>query len=196
MKARTISFITYEHDFFVQCRLQNTFDSNRRKESATTDMGHGGSRKVCFSLYFLCTSLGIFKSIVCSPWKSYRFRAITSSYYHGAHGAMVVFDVGNKDSYDHVQDWFRDIDRYCDPSIAKVSLVFSSQNLRPVKVKPVIPGVGGSYRLQTSATRGRAESCIDLRWQSRNSLFWGGVLWITRVIACWLSCEVCFRLFC
>eukprot|EP01102_Stenamoeba_stenopodia_P002931 TRINITY_DN1286_c0_g1_i2.p1 TRINITY_DN1286_c0_g1~~TRINITY_DN1286_c0_g1_i2.p1 ORF type:complete len:208 (+),score=24.00 TRINITY_DN1286_c0_g1_i2:582-1205(+) len=49
-----------------------------------------------------------------------RFRAITSSYYHGAHGAMVVFDVGNKDSYDHVQDWFRDIDRYCDPSIAKV----------------------------------------------------------------------------
>jgi GTPase SAR1 family protein len=49
-----------------------------------------------------------------------RFRAITSSYYRGAHGAMIVFDVINRDSYEHIEDWFKDIERYCEPNVSKV----------------------------------------------------------------------------
>ncbi|EZG76300.1 small GTPase family Rab subfamily protein [Gregarina niphandrodes] len=41
-----------------------------------------------------------------------RFRTITSSYYRGAQGIIVVFDVTDRDSYDHVRQWMHEIERY------------------------------------------------------------------------------------
>lgn len=38
-----------------------------------------------------------------------RFRSITSSYYKGAKGAFLVYDVTRKSSFETVQGWFRDI---------------------------------------------------------------------------------------
>jgi len=38
-----------------------------------------------------------------------RFRAIARSIYHGAKGAMVVFDITNQQSFDHIPSWLNEL---------------------------------------------------------------------------------------
>ena len=37
-----------------------------------------------------------------------RFRAVTRSYYRGAAGALLVYDVTQRDSYNHISTWLND----------------------------------------------------------------------------------------
>eukprot|EP01117_Protostelium_nocturnum_P019122 TRINITY_DN819_c0_g1_i2.p1 TRINITY_DN819_c0_g1~~TRINITY_DN819_c0_g1_i2.p1 ORF type:complete len:194 (+),score=64.11 TRINITY_DN819_c0_g1_i2:194-775(+) len=48
-----------------------------------------------------------------------RFQTITTSYYRGAHGLIIVFDVTNKVSFDNIKKWLDDIERHASPSIVK-----------------------------------------------------------------------------
>jgi len=41
-----------------------------------------------------------------------RFRTITQSYYRRAHGVVVVYDVTDAKTFQHVQDWLEDIKKY------------------------------------------------------------------------------------
>ena len=41
-----------------------------------------------------------------------RFRTITTSYYKGAHAIVIVFDITDKDSFEHVKVWMQDIDKF------------------------------------------------------------------------------------
>jgi len=41
-----------------------------------------------------------------------KFRTITSSYYRGAAGALLVYDISNQVSFDAVNGWFEDITHY------------------------------------------------------------------------------------
>lgn len=49
-----------------------------------------------------------------------RFRTITSSYYRGAHGIIVVFDVSDIDSFNNVKQWLNEIERYACEGVNKL----------------------------------------------------------------------------
>eukprot|EP00914_Ancora_sagittata_P022386 GHVO01044562.1.p1 GENE.GHVO01044562.1~~GHVO01044562.1.p1 ORF type:complete len:201 (+),score=32.73 GHVO01044562.1:54-656(+) len=62
-----------------------------------------------------------------------RFRTITSSYYRGAHGIIVVYDVTDRDSFNHVTHWMKEIDKYAQENVNKL-LVGNKSDLQLKKV--------------------------------------------------------------
>lgn len=49
-----------------------------------------------------------------------KFRTITSSYYRGAHGIIIVYDVTEQDSFSNVRNWFQEIGKYAAENVNKV----------------------------------------------------------------------------
>lgn len=49
-----------------------------------------------------------------------RFRTITSAYYRGADGIIMVFDTTSTESFDHVGDWLKEVNRYAAEGTAKL----------------------------------------------------------------------------
>merc|ERR1712178_16718 len=49
-----------------------------------------------------------------------RFRTITSSYYRGAHGIIVVYDVTEQDTFHAVERWMTEIERFAGPDVNKM----------------------------------------------------------------------------
>eukprot|EP00411_Alexandrium_monilatum_P031105 CAMPEP_0175374566 /NCGR_PEP_ID=MMETSP0095-20121207/23313_1 /TAXON_ID=311494 /ORGANISM="Alexandrium monilatum, Strain CCMP3105" /LENGTH=265 /DNA_ID=CAMNT_0016672797 /DNA_START=34 /DNA_END=831 /DNA_ORIENTATION=+ len=49
-----------------------------------------------------------------------RFRTITSAYYRGADAIVLVYDVTDRESFAHIDDWLTDINRYVNQSTVKV----------------------------------------------------------------------------
>ena len=49
-----------------------------------------------------------------------RFKTITSAYYRGAHGILIVYDVSDKKSFNHIKDWIEDINKFTDNNPIKL----------------------------------------------------------------------------
>jgi len=49
-----------------------------------------------------------------------RFRTITSAYYRGAHGIIMVYDVTNHESFEHVEEWLNEVNRHASESTLKL----------------------------------------------------------------------------
>lgn len=60
------------------------------------------------------------KSIKAQIWDTAgqeRYRAVTSAYYRGALGAMLVYDITKRQSFDHVARWLEELRAHADNSI-------------------------------------------------------------------------------
>ena len=58
-----------------------------------------------------------------------RFRTITASYYRGAHGIIVVFDLSDPESFSNVKQWLIESDHYSRQCISK-TLVGNKSDLK------------------------------------------------------------------
>jgi len=65
-----------------------------------------------------------------------RYRAVTAAYYRGAIGALLVYDVTNRESFEHCERWLRELRAHADPSIVAM-LVGNKCDLRHLKAVDV-----------------------------------------------------------
>ena len=49
-----------------------------------------------------------------------RFRSLTSAYFRGAHGVLLVYDVGNAKSFSSVAEWHRQVEQFGSPEVSRV----------------------------------------------------------------------------
>jgi len=64
-----------------------------------------------------------------------RFRTITSSFYRGAHGIIVVYDITEQGTFNNVKLWMQEIQRYASASVSKM-LVGNKADLEERRVVP------------------------------------------------------------
>jgi len=95
-----------------------------------------------------------------------RFRNITRSYYRGAHGIMIVYDVTNEQSFKNVELWLREVNKYATPSVYKI-LVANKCDLIEERVISVEDGKGLGERLNMEFLETSAKDSINV-----NEAFW------------------------
>mmetsp|Transcript_36944 Transcript_36944/g.59175 ORF Transcript_36944/g.59175 Transcript_36944/m.59175 type:complete len:208 (-) Transcript_36944:249-872(-) len=64
-----------------------------------------------------------------------RFRTITSAYYRGAHGIIMVYDVTNYESFEHVEEWLNEVNRHASESTLKLLVGNKADLAEDKKVK-------------------------------------------------------------
>jgi len=64
-----------------------------------------------------------------------RYRAITSAYYRGAVGALLVYDIAKHLSYENVERWLKELRDHADPNIV-IMLVGNKSDLRHLRAVP------------------------------------------------------------
>ncbi|MBA0695111.1 hypothetical protein Goari_005345 [Gossypium aridum] len=102
----------------------------------------------CFLCFFLCYFLKF-------SFHANRYRAITSAYYRGAVGALLVYDVTRHSTFENVERWLRELRDHTDPNIV-VMLIGNKSDLRHLVAVPTEDGKSFAekeslYFMETSA---------------------------------------------
>lgn len=87
-----------------------------------------------------------------------RYRAVTSAYYRGALGAMLVYDITKRQSFDHVAGWVEELRAHADKTIV-IALIGNKADLEDKRAVPSEDAVEfaenqGLYFFETSALTG------------------------------------------
>ncbi|CAD5176807.1 ras-related protein RABA5c-like [Musa acuminata AAA Group] len=84
-----------------------------------------------------------------------RFRAVTSAYYRGAFGALVVYDVSRRSTFDSVSRWLDELNTHSYTTVAKmlVGNKCDLSNIREVSVEEgkCLAEAEGLFFIETSA---------------------------------------------
>ena len=64
-----------------------------------------------------------------------RYRAITSAYYRGAVGALLVYDIAKHLTYENVERWLKELRDHADSNIV-IMLVGNKSDLRHLRAVP------------------------------------------------------------
>ncbi|XP_050235552.1 ras-related protein RABA3 [Mercurialis annua] len=87
-----------------------------------------------------------------------RYRAVTSAYYRGALGAMLVYDITKRPTFDHVARWVEELRAHADTSIV-ITLIGNKADLVDQRAVPTEDAVEfaeeqGLFFSETSALSG------------------------------------------
>ncbi|XP_040993727.1 ras-related protein RABA5b [Juglans microcarpa x Juglans regia] len=84
-----------------------------------------------------------------------RFRAVTSAYYRGAVGALIVYDISRRTTFDSVKRWLEELSTHCDTTTARmlVGNKCDLENIRDVSVEEgkSLAEAEGLFFMETSA---------------------------------------------
>ncbi|KAL8525980.1 hypothetical protein ACS0TY_015270 [Phlomoides rotata] len=84
-----------------------------------------------------------------------RFRAVTSAYYRGAVGALLVYDITRKTTFHSVNRWLDELNTHCDTAVARmlVGNKCDLENIREVSVEEgkSLAEEEGLFFIETSA---------------------------------------------
>ncbi|XP_052171469.1 ras-related protein RGP1 [Diospyros lotus] len=88
-----------------------------------------------------------------------RYRAVTSAYYRGAVGAMLVYDMTKRQSFDHIARWLEELRGHADKNIV-IMLVGNKSDLETLRVVPTEDAKEfaereGLFFMETSALEAR-----------------------------------------
>ena len=87
-----------------------------------------------------------------------RFRTITTAYYRGAMGIMLVYDITNEKSFDNIKNWIRNIEEHASADVEKMILGNKcdmndrrqvrgyKQTSAPASISVSFPGLKGERR--------------------------------------------------
>ncbi|CAA6668177.1 unnamed protein product [Spirodela intermedia] len=66
-----------------------------------------------------------------------RFRAVTSAYYRGAFGALIVYDISRRTTFDSVERWLQELRTHSDTTVARmlVGNKCDLENIRDISVE-------------------------------------------------------------
>jgi len=95
------------------CLLHRFIDDKFKKESSHTIGVEFGSKIVEVGGHMV-------KQQIWDTAGQERFRSVTRSYYRGAAGTILVYDVTNRESFNHVSSWLNDARALANPDIAIV----------------------------------------------------------------------------
>lgn len=101
------------------------------------------------------------KSIKLNIWDTAgqdRFKTITQAYYKGAHGIVVVFDITDRTSFEHVSNWFSEIKKNAGEGVVKILVgnkcdLTDSRAVQITEAEELAKSLGVHY-LETSAKTG------------------------------------------
>jgi len=68
-----------------------------------------------------------------------RFKTITSSYYKGAHGIIVTYDLTDRDTFAKVSEWMTEVDKHAQENISRI-LVGNKKDLEDRREVPYQEG--------------------------------------------------------
>ena len=69
-----------------------------------------------------------------------RFRAITTAYYRGAVGALIVYDIANQNTFHNLQNWISEMEGNADPNI-EVMVIGNKCDLKHLRRVQTTDGV-------------------------------------------------------
>ena len=90
-----------------------------------------------------------------------RFRTITSSYYRGAHGIIVVYDITDEKSFKSVEMWLGEISKYANEGVAKM-IVANKSDMEESRAVSVEKGSELAKKLQVPFIETSAKASINV----------------------------------
>lgn len=84
-----------------------------------------------------------------------RFRSITNSYYRGAHGMIIAFDITNKSSFNNIEQWMRSVKNFGSENSIKILIgtksdLIEERQVSKEEIDTLVDELGISY-IETSA---------------------------------------------
>ncbi|CAA0836528.1 Ras-related protein RABA5a [Striga hermonthica] len=84
-----------------------------------------------------------------------RFRAVTSAYYRGAVGALLVYDISRRQTFESIGRWLNELQTYSDMNVVTI-LVGNKSDLKDAREVPTVDGKAlaeteGLFFIETSA---------------------------------------------
>merc|ERR1711939_360959 len=95
-----------------------------------------------------------------------RYKSITRSYYRNAHAIIVVYDLTDWRSFEHVHGWMADIEKFKDthssgPSLVKILIGNKSDKLNPTVATEDVARLAQQYDLPFFETSAKTGANVD-----------------------------------